>query len=190
MANFKVTLPEDYRKSLVQDIIEIKERQAQVGGLPEYEQFVWNLAKGMATPAEELHHATTGMTGEAAEALDISKKVWIYNKPLDVVHLMEELGDLRFYYQACLNLLQITDETVVAQNMKKLSVRYADGKYSDTQAQARADKVPPLSGHGHKGAGSVEPRKFMGQPPPTTVDQQFETVRDESLRQLRKDEQS
>ncbi len=139
--------------------------------LPSYRVFVENLMKSMATPAEEFHHATTGVSGEAGELLDISKKVWIYNKPMDPAmceHIIEEMGDLRFYYQALLNLFNLTDEQVQAANVVKLSKRYHEGKYSDKQAQERADKSDsspaPLSAAGATGSGSAAPRKFMGQP--------------------------
>lgn len=110
------------------------------GSLPPYPAFVNNLFKEMASAHDELHHAGTGIASEAGEILDITKKVWVYRKPLDVLHLLEELGDLRYYYQAALNMLGLKDEDIVAENMNKLSVRYADGKYSNEQAIARADK--------------------------------------------------
>lgn len=170
MAQFKITLPQEARDELFVDKRDIIHKINR-GELPHYEQFVWNLAKSMNTPAEELHHAATGISGEAGEIIDVSKKVWVYNKPLDAKNLVEELGDLRFYYQAMLNLLQLTDEVIVTQNMKKLSVRYADGKYSDAQAQARADKAP-LRVDGSKPGAALSPelkpgRKFMGMVPVT-----------------------
>jgi NTP pyrophosphatase (non-canonical NTP hydrolase) len=120
--------------------------------------------KGMETPALEMHHAATGIAGEAGEVLDLSKKVWIYGKPLDAEALIKELGDLRFYYQAMLNLLGISDGMVIAQNVKKLRARYSEGKYSDAQAIAQADKqLPPLGRD--RNAPPVE-RKFMGKPVP------------------------
>jgi NTP pyrophosphatase (non-canonical NTP hydrolase) len=159
--------------------------------LPDYRTFVTNLMKTMPTPAEELHHAGTGIAGEGGEILDVTKKVWVYNKPLDVPHLIEELGDLRFYYQAMLNLLGITDDMVIAQNMQKLRVRYADGKYSDAAANARVDKA--LSAEGSKGTGTPAPRKFMGkvseEQAAQNIHDQFDKVRNESLRTLRRDEQ-
>src|SRR3954469_22058139 len=71
--------------------------------LPGYAQFVDDLFKAMPTLADEVHHAGTGIASEAGEILDITKKGWIYEKPFDdaiVEHLLEELGDLRYYYQA------------------------------------------------------------------------------------------
>lgn len=162
MANFKIGVPQHVRDELAKDRANIN-LEISGGTLPDYPTFVNNLKKGMNTPAEELHHATTGMSGEAGELLDISKKVWIYNKTLDLAHLIEELGDLRFYYQGALNMIGLTDEDIRTQNMKKLRVRYASGSYTDAQANARADKAP-LSAEGAKGTGKPEPRRFLGQP--------------------------
>jgi NTP pyrophosphatase (non-canonical NTP hydrolase) len=115
---------------------------ARTGSLEEisYSQFVETLFKEMDTASATLHHATTGLAGEGGEILDCSKKSWIYNKPLDVENLIEELGDLRFYYQACLNMLGLSDYEIQAMNRKKLLHRYPTGQYSDQHAQQRLDK--------------------------------------------------
>lgn len=165
MAQFIVQIPDETKNNLIDGVIKIGGLQARKD-LPSYEQFVHNLAKTMPTMQEEAHHAGTGMAGEGGEILDITKKLWVYGKELDqatIEHLIEELGDSRFYYQALLNLLQITDEEIVASNMIKLRMRYETGFYSDAQALARADKQPaPLSAEGAKGTAKAEPRKFMG----------------------------
>jgi NTP pyrophosphatase (non-canonical NTP hydrolase) len=194
MAQFTNVCPSPYLAELLKDMAHVR-ADIESGALPPYEHFVWNLAKTMTTPGDEAHHAGSGMSGEAGEIIDITKKVWVYGKPLDVAHLMEELGDLRFYYQAMLNLLGVTDEMVRAQNMKKLRVRYADGKYSDAAAIARVDKA--LSAEGSKGTGTPAPRKFMGkvseeqaaEQSKQNIHDKFDAVRNESLRQLRRDEQ-
>lgn len=151
MSNFSIKVPQAALDSLQNQREEIVNLQT-MQKLPYYNQFVKNLMKGMNTPAEELHHAATGIAGEAGEILDISKKVWVYNKELDLNHVFEELGDLRFYYQAMLNLFGLSDEDIVGHNMTKLRKRYASGAYSDAQANARADKNPALA----------ENRRFMG----------------------------
>jgi NTP pyrophosphatase (non-canonical NTP hydrolase) len=168
MAQFTIKMPQELLDLLNGQVIEVAALQ-KTGELPVYPVFNRNLMKNMNTPAEELHHAATGISGEAGEILDVSKKVWVYNKPLDVAHMVEELGDLRFYYQSMLALFGLTDEQIVASNMVKLRKRYADGKYSDAQANARADKNPAaegLSAGGTTGTAQPAPRKFMGAPAP------------------------
>ncbi len=145
---FKIDIPAEQQAAIRETVQGIANR-LEFGHLPAYPQFVTNLFKDGETAAIELHHATTGIAGEAGEILDLSKKVWVYEKPLDLFHLIEELGDLRFYYQAVLNMLDMTDEQIVATNMNKLAKRYASGTYSNEQANARADKA-----HGRKFIGS------------------------------------
>lgn len=123
---------------------------AQVAGeLPQYSMFVHRLFKQMDGLPDTVLHSAVGMAGEGGEILDAIKKVWAYGKPLDVGNLLEELGDMRFYYQAMLNLLGVTDKEIIALNMRKLSARYPAGEYSDADAQLRADKTSD--------------RKFFGQ---------------------------
>lgn len=105
-----------------------------------YAKFVNGLFKQMGTPASSLMHATVGISGEAGELLDAAKKHWVYGKELDRENIIEELGDLRFYYQAVLNQLDVTDEDIQNANKSKLAKRYPDSVYKDEHAIARLDK--------------------------------------------------
>ena len=87
-----------------------------------------------------LLHMAVGVSGEAGELLDAVKKSAIYNKPLDMQNVIEELGDLEFYMQGLRDALGISRETCLHSNMNKLSIRYADKKYSNHQESDRADK--------------------------------------------------
>jgi len=108
--------------------------------MKDYQNFVEVLFKKMETPAATLMHASVGLSGETGELLDACKKQWVYGKPLDVENVIEELGDIRFYYQAALNHLGVTDEQVIAANRLKLEKRYPDLVYKDEHAIARLDK--------------------------------------------------
>jgi len=85
-----------------------------------------------------------GISGEAGELLDAVKKCTIYRKPLDVPNVLEELGDLEFYLEGLRQILGISREQVLNQNIAKLRVRYGQ-KYSDKAAQDRVDKLPDIS---------------------------------------------
>ena len=92
-------------------------------------------------PADaHLVHMAMGVAGEAGELLDAIKKAAIYRKPLDRENVLEECGDLLFYIQGVLNYYDMTLDQVIELNRLKLSQRYSEGKYSDQQAQTRADK--------------------------------------------------
>ena len=85
-------------------------------------------------------HMAIGISGESGELLDAVKKWVIYGKPLDVENVIEELGDLEFYMEGLRAELGLTREAVIQANIAKLNKRYASGKYSNQQAQDRADK--------------------------------------------------
>ena len=87
-----------------------------------------------------LWHMATGVSGEAGELLDAIKKVAIYNKPIDIDNVVEELGDIEFYMEGIRRSLGITRDEVLRANIAKLEKRYPKGGYSDQQAQDRADK--------------------------------------------------
>jgi NTP pyrophosphatase (non-canonical NTP hydrolase) len=88
----------------------------------------------------DLLHMTIGVSGESGELLDAVKKHIIYNKPLDLENVIEELGDLEFYLEGIRQNLNITREETITKNIKKLSVRYNGLVYTDKKAQDRADK--------------------------------------------------
>lgn len=113
----------------------------------EYPDFVRTLVKSgeavlaSLTPAKaDALHAVLGIAGEAGELVDVVKRWTLYDKPIDRVTAVEELGDLEFYMEQLRQRLDITREETIVANVAKLQKRYHEGKYSDAQAQARADK--------------------------------------------------
>lgn len=106
----------------------------------EYKDFVSKLFKVDTEDMEKLH-AALGICGEAGELADAIKKHVIYGKGLDRENVVEELGDLRFYMEALMNIVGVTDEEVLQYNATKLAKRYPKGEYSNVAAIARLDKV-------------------------------------------------
>lgn len=114
----------------------------------DYSDMVAKLAKpGEAiqqslTPEKcHLIHMAVGISGEAGELLDAIKKAVIYNKPIDIENVIEELGDLEFYIEGLRQALMITRAETLSGNIRKLGVRYKNLTYTDKQAQDRADKA-------------------------------------------------
>lgn len=112
-----------------------------------YSEFVQNLCKSGTDILNQLQcheahlvHMAMGVSGEAGELLDAIKKATIYRKPLDKENVIEECGDILFFVQGILNYYCLTLDDAVEQNRAKLSKRYSAGKYSNEQAQQRADK--------------------------------------------------
>jgi NTP pyrophosphatase (non-canonical NTP hydrolase) len=111
-----------------------------------------------------LYHMLVGMVGETGELIDAIKKGVIYNKDIDTVNLIEELGDFEFYYEGYIQVepdvsyygpdirqrleviygtFGITKDQAIEGNINKLGTRYQNFKYSDQAAQERADKQQP-----------------------------------------------
>lgn len=87
-----------------------------------------------------LNHMALLLAGESGELVDAIKRHTIYGKDLDYVNVLEELGDIEFALEAIRAALGINREEVLAMNADKLLTRYPDGRYSNADAQARADK--------------------------------------------------
>lgn len=85
-------------------------------------------------------HMLIGLSGEVGELQDAFKKHVMYDKPLDLANVIEELGDIEFYLEGLRQSLGVTRVEVLTANINKLEKRYSLGKYSNTQAQERADK--------------------------------------------------
>lgn len=114
---------------------------------PKYQEMVSALAKDGAAIVDSLTpqcahtlHMAIGLSGEAGELLDAIKKWAIYEKPLDMRNVIEELGDLEFYMEGLRQGLGISRGETLRANTVKLGKRYAAGKFTNEQAQARADK--------------------------------------------------
>lgn len=103
-----------------------------------------DIVKNLTPEQANLWHMATGVSGEAGELLDAIKKHVIYQKPLDVENVKEELGDMLFYMSNLMQSVGLSFEEVLQHNVDKLSVRYSSGSYSNKQAQERADKVSEL----------------------------------------------
>lgn len=110
-------------------------------------------------------HMASCVCGEAGELFDAVKKSAIYNKPIDMTNVEEELGDIEFYLEGLRQSLGITREQTLDANVAKLSKRYEGLRYTDAAAQARADKQEigmqqPLS---HQAAqGITDAKRALG----------------------------
>jgi NTP pyrophosphatase (non-canonical NTP hydrolase) len=121
-----------------------------------------------------LWHMASCIPGEAGELFDAVKKHVIYNKPMDRLNVVEELGDLEFYMEGLRQGLGITREETLAANVAKLGERYKGLKYSDKAAQERADKVSDRSFIGQQQLASTPmqaPQALAGlhMPPPAAA---------------------
>ena len=81
---------------------------------------------------DELHMAI-GAATEAGELLDIYKKAFAYNKPIDKTNIAEELGDLLWYTVNLMRMLNFDPEGIMGTNVKKLRIRYPE-KFTEEKA--------------------------------------------------------
>lgn len=113
-----------------------------------YQQFVAMICKPgsqiliQLTPSQAHQwHMAAGVSGEAGELLDALKKHCIYQKPLDVENVKEEIGDILFYLTGLLNELGMTLDECLKANHDKLTKRYPNFVYTNEDALKRADKM-------------------------------------------------
>jgi NTP pyrophosphatase (non-canonical NTP hydrolase) len=114
-----------------------------------YDAFVALLFKQEAR-RHMIDHARGGVCEEAGELSSWIKKHVVYGLPLDHIskegktlryHIVEELGDLRFFIQAVMNQFYISEQELLQENANKLCVRYKQLRYSDEAARSREDKA-------------------------------------------------
>ena len=87
-----------------------------------------------------LNHMAMLLAGESGELVDAIKKHTIYGKELDMMNVIEELGDIEFALEAIRAALTIGREEVLFANADKLVDRYPTGEFSNEHAQKRLDK--------------------------------------------------
>lgn len=84
-----------------------------------------------------LLHGAMGLCTESSEFLDVLKKYLFYGKPMDMVNMREELGDI-FWYLAILadEMGEANFTNMLQTNIAKLRTRYPE-KFTEDAAQNR-----------------------------------------------------
>lgn len=78
-------------------------------------------------------HMVLGMQTEVAEIADAYKKTIAYLKPLDLVNVKEELGDVMWYIANLCNIHGWDLRDILATNIAKLEARYPE-KFTEEHA--------------------------------------------------------
>jgi len=84
----------------------------------------------------DLVHIGFGLSGEVGEFVDSIKKHLFYGKDLDRVNLIEELGDIAWFWAYACRVLEVDPEKVLQINIDKLKLRYPE-KFSEEKALNR-----------------------------------------------------
>lgn len=87
--------------------------------------------------ADQLLNGLLGLAGEAGEVCDYMKKCLFHDKPYDRETLIEELGDLAWYMNQLICVAETSWGEVFDKNIKKLSKRYPDLRFSAEHANSR-----------------------------------------------------
>lgn len=74
----------------------------------------------------QIEHGVMGLVTESAEIMDAIKQARIYNKPLDQINLIEEMGDVMWYLAIMADALGVEFEEIWDKNIRKLEARYPD----------------------------------------------------------------
>jgi len=82
---------------------------------------------GSQTSIDKLTLSALGLAGESGEVADSIKKVLYQGHHLDIMHIVEELGDVLWYLTLACNAVECTLEDVMNVNVAKLRERYPDG---------------------------------------------------------------
>lgn len=80
-----------------------------------------------------LLHAGMGLVTEAGEYMDALKKFIYYGKPLDMVNLREEIGDVSWYARIGSRALGDSFLGTIVQNIRKLKLRFPE-KFTEDRA--------------------------------------------------------
>lgn len=90
-------------------------------------------------PTVRLLHASIGLATEAGELLDIIKKHVFYGKPLDKVHVMEEIGDVSWYGRIGADAVNASFLETMLLNVRKLRARYGK-QFTEASALRRNEE--------------------------------------------------
>ena len=90
----------------------------------------------LAAGEMRLLHAGMGLCTEAGEFLDALKKSIFYGKPMDLINLREELGDILWYMAIAMDELGTSFFEEQDRVIRKLRVRYPD-KFNIVDANLR-----------------------------------------------------
>jgi len=101
-----------------------------------YQKLAARTLPKLSSEQEDIQHMLFGMMTELGELVDSYKKHYAYGKPLDMVNVMEEMGDIMWYWAGMCTITGINAPHTLQVNIDKLLARYPD-KFTEDQALIR-----------------------------------------------------
>ena len=150
---YRIVEPEPYRptdltktgyttvdETVVKFLKENRENLMQIT-LPTFDQYQELTQRTVSRPAghdssTDIVHGCLGACSEVGELHDAVKRFMFYGKPLDVVNMKEEVGDVLWYLALIAEGCGFTLQGAAEANIRKLTVRYSD-KFSEFSADNR-----------------------------------------------------
>jgi len=99
----------------------------------EYQEKAKRTMKKLGNLQLDLEHMFYGQISEVGEAVSMLKSHYIYDKPFDTTKLIEELGDIAWFWAGTCPILGIKASDVLETNIKKLEIRYPE-KFTEEKA--------------------------------------------------------
>ncbi len=96
----------------------------------EYRDFVMSMASD-ETLEDPILAAALGLAGEAGEVADTVKKTRFHGHPVLAHEMLNELGDLYFYFTLELWAMGYSLQEVIDENVRKLNECYPEGFESE-----------------------------------------------------------
>jgi NTP pyrophosphatase (non-canonical NTP hydrolase) len=93
----------------------------------EYTSEVLGTYAGADTVIDQLNLGALGLAGESGEVVDQIKKCLFQGHEIDRLKMVDELGDVLWYYTLICKAMGITLQEVMQHNVAKLRRRYPDG---------------------------------------------------------------
>lgn len=128
--------------------------------------------------AMHLNHAVIGICTEAGELADQLKRHVFYGRPLDLVNIKEEAGDLLWYISLALTQCGLTISEAMDANIAKLKARYPL-KFTEEDASAR-DLKKELEALGHSQGEPPMPRNWKEHVEATMPAERLARIRDDA----------
>ena len=107
-------------------LLALQPKYKQTMKLDDYFEFVKaNCSTSQRPFQDQVTHASMGLSGEAGEVLEWHKKKIFHGRNMTQEALVEELGDVFYYYARLLNLYGVSLDEVLEKNVVKINNRKA-----------------------------------------------------------------
>jgi NTP pyrophosphatase (non-canonical NTP hydrolase) len=102
----------------------------------EYQKKASRTLKRMNDEQQDLEHMFYGEISEVGEAVSMLKAHYVYGKEFDMTNMIEELGDIAWFWAGACTILGIDANDVLEKNIDKLRARYPE-KFTEYHALNR-----------------------------------------------------